>query len=230
MADKINVNREIINSDAISWLTEFSNLENKNISFVTSLPDYSEFPGKTLKEWQEWFINTAQLIINKTPKSGVTIFYQSDIKHEGRWIDKAFLCQKAAEKEQSFLLWHKVISRVPIGTTTYKRPSYSHILCFSKELKLAFSDSTPDILDHIGNQSWKRGMGFNACMIIAKFIKDQVSSQVIINPFCGHGSMLAIANYFQLDAIGIERSKKRASEAQNLDIDITNQIFIKTKS
>jgi hypothetical protein len=184
------------------------------------MPDISEFPNYTLPMWKEWFINTATLVLSKTPEMGVTIFYQSDIKVDGVWVDKGFLCQKAAESLGHSLLWHKIICRVQPGKATFGRPAYSHVLCFSKCLRLVdLGKSTPDVIPDIGDKTWERGMGLNACEMIGKFIAEQTPTTTIVHPFCGQGGMLAMANSFGLDAIGIERSPKRAEVAKTLTVD-----------
>lgn len=185
-------------------------------SWVSSLPDVSEFPSYSLTQWKNWFIEVASLIISKTPDDGVTIFYQSDIKHEGLWVDKAYLCQKASENLGHELLWHKVACRITPGLVSFGRPAYSHILCFSKSRTLDPGKSTPDVLSDLGEKTWPRGMGLNASLMIAKFIKEEIGSDLVVNPFCGEGSMLAAANAYDLAAIGIERSPKRAQKAQEL--------------
>jgi len=205
--------REVYCEDAIAWL---SKSPARGASFVASLPDISEFTNHTLAEWKSWFENTAQLILEKTDPNGVTIFYQSDIKHEGTWVDKAFLCQKVAEKLGHELLWHKIICRSPAGTISFGRPAYSHILCFSKKLRLDLSKSSADVIAEMGEKTWERGMGVNATSMIAKFISQQTQTKLVVNPFCGEGSMLLAANEMGLDAIGVERSPKRAEKARNL--------------
>ena len=210
------LNRTVYCEDALNWL------QAKGItagtSLVASLPDFSEFPSFTLEEWKNWFTSAALLILNTCPDDGVTVFYQSDIKHQGFWVDKSYLCQKAAEQAGQQLLWHKIVCRAPAGTTTFGRPSYSHLLCFSRNLQLDPGQSTPDVLAEMGDKAWERGMGLNACLMVARFIKDQTMARTIINPFCGLGSMLAAANAFELEAIGIERSPKRAEKARHLRI------------
>lgn len=214
------INRSVLAEDAISWLK--SSPVQEGASFVASMPDISEFPGYSLKEWKEWFTEAATLILSRCPDDGVTIFYQSDIKHEGTWVDKGFLCQKAAEALGHELLWHKVVCRSPAGIATFGRPAYSHMLCFSKTLKADVAKSTADVIPDLGEKTWQRGMGLEACLMIAKFIKEQTSSTLMINPFCGEGSMLAAANALELDALGIEKSPKRAEKARRLTL-IKNQ-------
>lgn len=218
------MNRSVFSEDAIAWL-EAKDVQ-QGCSLVTSMPDISEFPGYSLNDWKSWFIQTATLVLSRCPDDGVTIFYQSDIKHEGVWVDKGYLCQKAAEALGHELLWHKVICRSPAGIATFGRPAYSHMLCFSKKLKVDIAKSTPDVIPDLGDKTWQRGMGLEACIMAAKFIAEQTPTTTVINPFCGEGSMLAAANAFNLNAIGIERSPKRAEKARSLKLDLKLKIFV----
>jgi hypothetical protein len=207
--------RQVFCADAIEWLKCHS--PQPQTSLIASLPDISEF-NLSLEAWKSWFIETAKLIFNATPAHGVTIFFQTDIKIEGRWIDKAYLIQKAAEECNSHQLFHKILCRVPPGVETKGRPAYSHLLCFSRELSLDVGKNNADVIPELGEKTWERGMGITASQMIAKFIKSQTDCHSIINPFCGEGSMLAAANVQGLHAIGIERSPKRAKRAESLQI------------
>lgn len=209
-------------TDALEWLKAQGVLS--GCSMLASMPDISEFPAYSLNSWKEWFTGTAELILSKADPQGVTIFYQSDIKFDGHWVDKGFLCQKAAEKLGQELLWHKIVCRSPAGTVTFGRPSYSHMLCFSKNLKADPAKSTADVIGDIGDKTWQRGMGLEACLVAAKFVAAETSTRTLVNPFCGEGSMLAAANSIGLNAIGIERSPKRAEKARQL------KLIIETKS
>lgn len=203
--------------DAIEWLNSQDKCENASI--VASMPDISEFGNYTLAQWKEWFVNTAVLIMSRCPDDGVSVFYQSDIKYEGVWVDKAYLVQKAAESVGLELLWHKIVCRVPPGIATFGKPAYSHILCFSKNIRLLdMSKSTPDVIPDLGEKTWVRGMGLENCLMITKFIATHTNSKKVVHPFCGEGSILAAANYNGLEAFGIERSPKRAEKARTLQI------------
>ena len=203
--------------DAIEWLKSHDKFV--GASLVASMPDISEFTNYTLAQWKEWFISTAALIMSRCPDDGVAIFYQSDIKYEGIWVDKAYLIQKAAESLGLEQLWHKVVCRVPAGIATFGKPSYSHILCFSKNLRIHdMTHSTPDVIADLGDKTWVRGMGLENCLMITKFIAVQTKSTRIVQPFCGEGSILAAANKHGLNALGIERSPKRAQQARILQI------------
>lgn len=218
------MNQRVVHcEDAVTWLQQQEQLAHS--SLVASLPDMSEFPHFTLIQWKEWFIQTVELILSRTSEDGVTIFYQSDIKYEGVWVDKGYLCQKAAEALGHELLWHKIICRSPAGTITFGRPSFSHMLCFSKNLKASVANSTADVIPDLGEKTWARGMGLEACLIAAKFVASQTTSTTLVNPFCGEGSMLAASNALGLQAVGIERSPKRAQKARELQLSLESKTW-----
>jgi hypothetical protein len=221
-----NNNRVIHCEDALVWLSNSPVLD--GCSLIASMPDISEFHGFSLAAWKEWFIKTAILVLSRTPDDGVTIFYQSDIKIDGAWIDKGYLCQKAAESLGHELLWHKIICRVQPGKVTFGRPAYSHILCFSKGVRIHdLGNSTPDVIPEIGEKTWERGMGLEACLMIGKFITTHTTTKTLVHPFCGQGAMLAVANGLGLRGIGIERSPKRAEIARVLTVNEEWKKFLK---
>jgi DNA modification methylase len=59
-------------------------------------------------------------------------------------------------------------------------------------------------------------MGTAACEEVCRFLLASTACRVVVDPFCGLGTMLAVANGYGLSAIGVERSPKRALEAQRL--------------
>lgn len=202
--------------DAITWLNNFN--VTSGHSFLGSLPDISEFPGYSLEQWKEWFQASAELILNKTSPEGVTIFFQSDIKHEGLWVDKSFIIQKAAEKLNHPLLFHKIFCRAQPGTIMFGRPSYSHMLAFSRTVRPDLAKSTADVIPDLGEKTWIRGMGLEASLMASEFVMKHTSTRTMVNPFCGEGSVLAAANFSGLNAIGIERSPKRVEKARLLQV------------
>lgn len=213
--------RTVHTTDALAWLEASPVLT--DCSLVASMPDISEF-SLSLDDWKAWFVKTAGLILSRCPDDGVTIFYQSDIKHEGGWVDKAYLCQKAAEMAGHTLLWHRIACRIPPGTRTTGRPSYSHILCFSKDLRLEGEAAGGiEVIPGIGEQTWVRGMGLEACRQLIRFIKAHTGSHTVVNPFCGEGSVLAMANAEGLNAIGLERSEARAKRALRQQLSLNGQ-------
>lgn len=208
--------REIICGDAIEFLRRHE-LQEKTC-LIGSLPDISEFPHFSLQEWSQWFEDTAHLILDRTHPQSVTLFFQSDIKLDGRWVDKSFLIQKAAERSDSHLLWHKIICRSPAGIATFGRPAYSHLLCFSKEKRLDPAKSLPDVLPMMGEKTWARGMGTEAMKFIVQFLKRETDTEHVINPFCGEGGLLSVCEEAGFRVTGIERSPKRAQKAREMKL------------
>jgi DNA modification methylase len=44
----------------------------------------------------------------------------------------------------------------------------------------------------------------------------ETSTRVVVDPFCGSGTLLAVANALGLDAIGVDRSARACSAARRL--------------
>lgn len=206
--------RTVHHGDAIAWLREAKLDERQAI--VTSLPDSSEVPRLGFSGWEAWFEETSALICSSVAERSVAIFFQTDVKREGRWVDKSFLVQLGARRAGSHLLFRKVVCRAPAGTTTFGRPAYAHLLCFSRGLTLTPAQSSPDVLPRLGAMPWARAMGVEACAAVCRFLLDHTGCREVIDPFCGVGTMLAVANASGLDAVGVELSPKRAARARTL--------------
>lgn len=204
--------------DALTWLEAQPVLT--GCSMITSLPDVSELPELSLDDWKRWFVGAAERVMSRCPDDGVAIFYQTDIKPQGVWVDKGYLVSKAAEQQGMELLWHKIVCRKPPGTVTWGRPSYAHMLCFSRGVRSDLSKATADVLPELGEMTWTKAMGVAACVAACRFVLANTTTRTIVDPFCGRGTALAVANALGLDAIGVELSRKRARQARNLTIAI----------
>lgn len=208
--------RRVDCEDVLEWLKHPDALAGSSV--IASMPDFSEFPQLSLEEWRTWFTETAAKILSRTPDTSVALFFQSDIKRDGVWIDKAFLVQRAAESTGHAQLFHKVLCRAPPGQTTFGKPAYSHLLAFSRTVRPSVEMSTADVIPDLGEKVWPRGMGLHACRIACEFIREVAPDQSVTNLFCGEGSVLAMANHLGLDSIGVERSTKRAERARELQM------------
>jgi hypothetical protein len=206
--------RSVICGDGLAYL-ERGRLPSGH-AVVTSMPDVSELSRLRFDDWREWFVSAAASVCGAVADDAVAIFYQSDIKREGRWVDKGFLVQLGAERAGAHLLWHKVVCRAPAGVTTKGRPAYAHLLCFSRTLTLDPQRSTPDVLPRLGEMTWPKAMGLDACHAVCRFLIDNTTCRTIVDPFCGVGTMLAVANAWGLDAVGVEIAPKRAARAEAL--------------
>lgn len=217
--------RTVYTEDAINWLKNYQ--EEVPSSMLASLPDISEFQIP-LDEWRKWFQDTAELILSKTSDDGVAIFFQTDIKYQGAWIDKAFIVQKAAEVTGHTLLWHKIFCRGPAGTITMGRPAYSHMLCFSKNLRfMDLAKSTADVIPDLGEKTWERGMGLEASLIAARYILNNTPTKHVIHSFCGEGSFIAAAEFVGLSVTGIEKSPRRSKKAKVLQVAPNGKSFLR---
>lgn len=206
--------RTVHRGDALLWLKERGTLEGS--SLVTSLPDVSEFQNLTIEQWKDWFREAAVAVLRATPDTGVAIFYQTDLKRDGVWVDKSRLVQEAAERTGHPLLWRKVVCRVQPGEIAFGRPGYSHLLCFSRGVRAEASRSTADVIPDAGAKTWTRGMGVEACRVACEFILRNTETRTVVDPFCGHGTVLAVAESLGLEAIGVELGGKRARKAERL--------------
>jgi hypothetical protein len=183
-------------------------------SIITSLPDISEVPK--LLDWRSWFIDAVTLCCQQLADDAVAIFYQTDIKRDGVWVDKGHMVQLGATAAGSALLWHKIVCRAPAGTTTFGRPAFGHMLCVSRRLRLPIGASSADVLPAQGQMSWPRAMGSAACEAAVAFLQKHTACRTVVDPFCGLGSALAIANAAGFHAVGVELSAKRAARARLL--------------
>jgi len=207
----VSPTRTVHHGDGIAFLA--ARLPDDHAIF-TSLPDHSELPDLGVAAWRAWFVDTVALACRAVGDDAVAVFYQTDVKHDGRWIDKGHLVLTGAEAAGSHALFHKIVCRVPPGTTTFGRPAYAHLLAVSRARRLAPGASTPDVLPALGAMSWSRAMGAAACEVAVRFIAS-TGARVVVDPFCGQGSALAAANAHGLDAIGVELSKRRAAKARS---------------
>jgi hypothetical protein len=178
----------------------------------------------------------------------VAVFIQTDVRHGGVWVDKAYLLQQAAEEGGHSLLWHKLACRVPPGAlVTGVRAGYHHLLCFARGTQHSSSSSggasgsstssatssssgsgsgsgsgsastIPDVLLDAGGRTWARGTGAAACAAACRYLMRATRSLTVIDPFCGEGTVLAVANALGLSAVGVELSAKRARKAVALQV------------
>ncbi len=188
------------------------------MSVVTSLPDLSELHALGLGGWRAWFIDAASRVIRWVPPDGVAIFFQSDVRLGGKWIDKSYLINRAIEEAGASLVWHKIVCRKPPGSVAIGRPSYSHMLCASRGDRASPLRPGPDVLPDAGLMPWSKAMGVEACRVACRFLREETSTRVVVDPFCGRGTVLAVANTFGFDALGVDLGAKRCRAARVLTV------------
>jgi hypothetical protein len=209
--------REVHHAEAVDWLRARGRLD--GCSVVTSLPDLAELPGMDVASWATWFVDAARVVLDAVPDPGIAIFFQSDVKRGSLWIDKAALVQRAAEAAGAPLLFHKVVCRKPPGTVTFGRASYSHLLAYSRGVRPRPERATADVLADGGFQASAKSMGVAACLDACRFIARETNTTTVVDPFCGYGTVLAVANAIGLDAVGVDLSTRMVRRARKLTID-----------
>jgi len=210
--------REVHHADALAWLRARGRLD--GCSVVTSLPDVAEMAGMGLDAWTRWFVGAARAVLDAVPDDGVAIFFQSDVKRAGRWIDKGALVQRAADAAETPLLFHKIVCRKPAGSVTFGRASYSHLLAFSRGVRPRPERATADVLPDGGHQPSAKSMGVTACLDACRFVARETTTRTIVDPFCGYGTVLAVANALGLGAVGVDISSRMARRARTLAIEL----------
>ncbi len=212
--------REVFCADAIPWMRERGVIA--GACAVTSLPDVSEV-GVTLEVWRAWFSEAVRLVVAAVPDGSAALFFQSDIKRDGEWIDKGAMVIRAAQEAGARVLFHKIVLRRPAGMLTAGRPGFTHFIAVSRALKCPDVLTIPDVIADAGEQKWVRAMGVRAAGHAGRFARDVVGTAtgakpVVFDPFCGVGTVLAVANALGLDALGVEKNRKRAEQARELTL------------
>jgi len=208
--------REVQCAEAIAWMRARGPIP--GASAVTSLPDVSEL-GVSPPVWRGWFLDAVGQVIGAVPDEGVALFFQSDIKRDGVWVDKGALVVRAAEDAGARVLFHKIVCRRPPGLLTLGRPGFTHLIAVSRTLKCPDVLPIPDVITDPGRPPWVRAMGVRAAAHAVRFARDQAAARLIFDPFCGVGTVLAVANLLGLAALGVEQSRKRCERARRLKLD-----------
>jgi len=209
--------RVVVEGDAIEWLLARESLGGASV--VTSLPDASE-TAQQQPEWERWFEDAAALVVSRLGSGAVAMFYQTDRRAGGAWIDKAGPCLRAGRRAGASLVFHKIVCRAPPGTPRAGLAGYAHLICLSRDVAEDPRRPTPDVLARAGATTWTRGMGLDVCLFACRWISEHTRTRTILDPFCGHGTVLAVANALGLDAIGVDRGAKRARRARSLTVEI----------
>lgn len=225
--------REVRCEDALPWLR--STRLPPRFGVLTGVPDIHELDSKlSIEGYIEWFQTVVRLVLQAIPEDGRAIFMQTDVKvtrdgQHGRnasggsywqWLDKAYLAlQAASQVPRARLLWHRVIfsGKLQAGGRSGFSAGYTHYLCFTTGDTDEALDrgAFPDVIRK-GLSTWTSGSGAHAVQLACSYLKAQ-GIQTVVDPFCGEGSVLAIANAVGLSSLGLEKSAKRARQAETLD-------------
>ncbi|CAE7892724.1 BRCC3, partial [Symbiodinium necroappetens] len=233
--------RRVLQRDALEWMQELGTSGfPENSCVFTSLPDWSEIKkgqNLPLNMYVAWFRRALRLLFRACKKETIVVFYQTDICSSGQWLDKAAMICQEADMAGAALLWHK-ISFDPEAVDMPRRGNnadYSHLLCFlissgapdprweatardEGRAVLSGKCSIPDLVPR-GRKVYAQGMGANVVTTVLSWIrKVKPTTETIVDPFCGRGTVLAVANQLGLSALGVDVDQACMKAAQRLDM------------
>ena len=203
--------------DTLTWF------RNRTAGWLDSV--IVSFPGstdvvpaiKTMAEYASWYREVAGLICANVAPNGYAIFHCTDQRYDGRLMDKAALLHSVAEATGLETIWHKIALRRDIGKTDLYRPTFGHLICFSKEGKSGLA--TPDVIAP-EKLPWASGVSIGAMRTACEFVQRQ-GARYVVDPLCGFGTTLAVANALGLDAVGIDINVERCEAARRLKVNLT---------
>ena len=194
---------------------------NKNFHHVfTSVPDISETEYKNLRDYTEFFEKMVARCLEKCKDEGYVIFYQTDSKVNGYWLNKAFMIYDVARISEVKLIFHKIVLRKEVGKTDRSSPTYSHLLCFSRKSKHGSKKHTfPDVLP-VSKSINRHSTPEVVCNSVMNFIEanqpDDIPKHkhIIFDPFCGEGAILCEAKKRGYSIFGMEIDKDKVEACE----------------
>lgn len=155
----------------------------------------------------------------KVKRDGYCIFIQTDRKYEGRTISKSVLVTEEMERSGSRLLWHKIALHREVGKCDLFRPTYAHMLCFSKEGRPG--KATPDVLG-VSERLYRNATPLRSAYEAVRFIATmtrQGQKVCVVDPFVGRGTVTALASLMGMDSIGIDLDGDQIRRSKRLDLE-----------
>jgi hypothetical protein len=205
--------RTILCQDALEWLVTCQPLDN----VITGIPDINEV-SLGVTDYLAFFERAAHLILDKLHPDGYAIFMQTDRKINKSWISKSAILTNIAHGKGLKLVWHKIVLNRNVGKVDLFRPTYSHLLCFSKNG--SSGAATPDVLP-VSKRLYNNASPINAVVHAVNFIKRYTGTgNVIIDPFVGQGTIPVVANQMGFNVIGIDIDPAQVQKAQTADFKI----------
>ncbi len=202
------VTRKIFCEDALQWLPKHTGLD----AILTSLPEMEEM-DMNVKEYEAFFRDAAAKCFASVQEDGYCIFMQTDRKHHGL-LDKSYWITDEAREQGFHTIWRKIALKRDVGKVDLFRPTYSYMLCFTKKGKVG--KPLPDVIE-AGETTYTHGFGIEAVKLCVQYVKTS-GIKTVVDPFCGSGTTLAVANALGLHAIGVELSPKFCKMAKDLTI------------
>jgi hypothetical protein len=199
--------KTVICADSFEWLP--ANRDQGSI--VTSLPDASEIGIKDLNEYEKWVRRAATECFLSASEDCPVIFIQTDRRKGGRQFSKANLLMNIAAEQGWFLLWHKIELTADVGKSNLYRPTFRNMVCFGRG-KMTAGQATPDVVPK-SKRLYDMAFGFEAARACLEFCKK--SSNRVLDPFCGHGTVPHVAEELGMDSVGVDTDPECCEAARN---------------
>jgi hypothetical protein len=203
--------KTVICADSFGWLP--ANRDQGSI--VTSLPDASEIGIKDLNEYEKWVRRAATECFLSASEGCPLIFIQTDRRKGGRQFSKASLLMNLAAEQAWFLLWHKIELAAEVGKSNLYRPTFRNMLCFGRG-KMSAGQATPDVIPP-SKRLYDMAFGFEAAKVAVEFCKK--FSNRVLDPFCGHGTVLHVAGELGMDSVGVDIDPACCEASRNFKLE-----------
>lgn len=195
---------QVFCQDGIAWSLRH---KNRFDAVVTSIPEMMEVDMNET-EYIRFFRRSAASVLKSLTPRGYGIFIQTDRKHHGL-IDKSYLLIDEAMKLGFRVMFHKIALIKNVGMIDLHKPTYSHLLCFSKEGTPGAA--SPDVI-HRGKSLYKHGAGITAVAFCLNYLKAK-GIDFVVDPFVGQGTTLIIAKKLKFKGgVGIDIDRKQCEE------------------
>src|SRR4029079_10704731 len=79
--------------------------------------------------------------------------------------------------------------------------------------------ASADVLPDAGFMPGTKSMGVRACLDACRFVRAETTTRTVVDPFCGFGTVLAVANALGLHAVGVDVSARMCRGARLLEVD-----------
>jgi hypothetical protein len=211
--------RDVVLGDAF----EFCESHEGAGAVITSPPDAAEV-DMAPEAWEPWFrraIDCCLVLAGDHP----AVFYVTDRRHEGRLYSKGAMVIEESMKYASVgqrVLWHKIALRRQVGAIDIHRPTYSHLIAVGGPLCRPGS-ATPDVFER-GRTLYPNGMGFHAAYRALQYLETQ-GHGTVYNPFCGMGTVLALADVMGMDSVGIDNDPLMVGASRLSTVDLALAIM-----
>lgn len=203
--------RKIICADALKWLES----DCPPCSIVTSPAEQAEIGG-TIPEWRDWYLAACSLMFRALAPGAACVIYSTDRKFEGEWISKPAMMNVAAREAGVRQLWHKIALRKPVGSTDIHRPAYTHLIAFGGP-EARPGAASPDVFER-GKTVYPNGMGLIAARFAVQFAMRP--GLPLVDPFCGRGTVPAVAEALGAEAIGVDILESQCDLARALKLQL----------